>query len=70
MEIKNQSDINLLKNYTLAINCRATRKASHKANHRAIHRASQEVDCEATQMVNIHEVPHNSTFSSHRTQTN
>ena len=40
MEIKNQSDINLLKNYTLAINY----KASHKANHRAIHRASQEVD--------------------------
>ena len=35
MEIKNQSDINLLKNYTLAINCRATHKASHKANHRA-----------------------------------
>ena len=30
----------LLKNYTLAINY----KASHRANHRAIHRASQEVD--------------------------
>ena len=101
---KNQSDINLLKNYTLAINCRATRKASRRATrkasrgalhrttrkasrgalhkhmicrasrgalHRANHRASQEVDCEsyheATQMA---KAPHNSTFSSHLTQTN
>ena len=33
MEVKNQSDINLLKNYTLAINCRATHKHMiHRAN--------------------------------------
>ena len=35
---KNQSDINLLKNYTLAINCRATRKASRGALHRTTHK--------------------------------
>ena len=75
---KNQSDINLLKNYTLAINCRATRKANHRAIHAKLRRASQEVDCEATQMAKAiaklrevpHEAPHNSTFSSHLTQTN
>ena len=33
-----QSDLNLLKNYTLAINCRATRKASRGALHRTTHK--------------------------------
>ena len=71
---KNQSDINLLKNYTLAINYRATHKASRGALHRTTHkhmiyRASQEVDY-AKLCRGVCEVPHNSTFSSHLTQTN
>ena len=52
MEIKNQSDINLLKNYTLAINCRATHKhmiqwATHnETSCRATWEANQEANWE------------------------
>ena len=44
MEIKNQSDINLLKNFTLAINCKASHRATHRhmiyrASHKGLHKA-------------------------------
>ena len=79
MEIKNQSDINLLKNYILAINyrhmiCRASQKGLHI--HKALWTTHKETSWEANQdanwevdnMAKLREAIQSSTFSSHLIQ--